>query len=106
MALTHIDHHAETFTSLNGDHTVKEYLDSAVAIFPGLKSLEVRCESTGPIAIAIGKTMTALTDGKQLTQGDSAEERSVRFEQVDAGNVHIFASGTSDKIFIDAHSSL
>src|SRR3989442_15942051 len=57
MALTHIDHHAETFTSLNGDHTVKEYLDSAVAIFPGLKSLEVRCESTGPIAVAIGKTM-------------------------------------------------
>lgn len=106
MALANVSHHAEVFASVAGGQTVKTYLDTVVSLFPGLKSLEIRCESGGPIAVSVDKAMSALTDGKQLTDGDSATERSVRFEMIDAGSVHIYASDTSAKIFIDAHSSL
>jgi hypothetical protein len=96
MSLSHKSEYGATFAIADGDQTVAALLAAAgIDIYGGAKSLEVRLESGGPMAYSVGKVMTALTDGKQLSAGDSAEERSVRFDQVDLGDIHLYGSATS-----------
>lgn len=102
MALSQVSEFGQAFVVADGDQTLHSLLVAAgIAVYDGLKSLEIRVESGGPVAVAIRSTaMTALTDGKQLSIGDSATERSVQYEQVDANHVRIYGSGAPTSCYI------
>lgn len=103
MALSQTSEDGRTYASIAGDATVAQYLATVpVALFPGVKSLEIRSEAGPVIAVSINKVMTALTDGKQLAPTDDTGERSVRYEQVDLNHVHIYAADTTSTIYIGA----
>jgi len=105
MTLSHTDEKGRTFALADGDQTVASLLAAAgLDIFSGCKSIEIRCETNGPIAVAVNTVMTALTDGKQLAGTDDTVLRSVRYEQKDTNHVHIFAVGTADKVYIEVSS--
>jgi hypothetical protein len=98
MALSHTSHHGQVYDLADGDQTVASLL-AAVGLFPYGK-VEIRCETAGPIAIAVrGTALTALTEGKQLSQSESAT-----FDGADLGQIRIFASGAADKVYIEVNT--
>ena len=103
MALSQTSEDGRTYASIAGNNSVAAYLATVpVDLFSGVKSLEIRSESGPVIAVAVNKTMTALTDGKQLSPTDDTGMRSVRFEQVDLNHVNIYAADTTSVIYIEA----
>ncbi len=105
MALSQTSEDGRTYASIAGDNTVATYLATIpVDIFDGVKSLEIRSEAGPAIAVAVNKTMSALTDGQQLSPTDDSMRRSSRFEQVSLKKVHIYAADTASTIYIEARS--
>lgn len=95
---THVSHHGQVYDLADGDQTVGSLI-AAVGLFP-MGKVEVRCETPGPIAVAVRSTaLTALAQGKQLSEGDNAT-----FEDADLSLIRIFAVGTADKVYIEVRT--
>jgi hypothetical protein len=99
MALSNTSHLGQVYDLADGDQTAAS-LASAAGFFPNGRRVEVRCETAGPIAIAVRPTaLTGLAQGKQLTQGENAT-----FRNVDLGQLRIFAVGAADKIYLEVET--
>lgn len=99
---TNISEIGRKFDLAAGDQTVKSLLAAAsLPLYDGAKSIEIRCETTGPISVAVrDAALTALDQGRQLSQGVSWKEAAPRYGIIDLSRVRIYASGSSDDAFI------